>query len=637
MVQLGIYPVVEKTAESEFVHRLNQIWETPHTFWGRISTVDHKVIGCRYLVTAMIFMAVGGLEALAMRLQLSRANQSLLTPEAYNQIFTMHGITMIFWYASPILSGFGNYLVPLLIGARDMAFPRVNAFSYWSFLLSGMFLYSSAVIGQAPHGGWFAYTPYTDSIYSPGYGMDFYALALIFLTISTTAGAINFIVTIFGLRAPGMDLSRMPLILYSTLTTSFAIVVSLPALTVACLFLELDRRWGTHFFAIDRGGNPLLWQQLFWFFGHPWVYVVFLPATGMISMLLPVFARRPIVGYNFVAVSTVMTGLIGFSVWIHHMFAVGMSHMSMTFFSAASMTISVFTAIQVFAWIATLIKGRPIFTASLHFALGFIALLVVGGLNGIITAVIPVDWQLTDTYFVVAHLHYVLVGANVFPVFAAFYYWLPKITGRRMNETLGKLGFWIMFVGFNLAFFPMHMVGLLGMPRRVYTYPPGLGWEGLNATSTVGAMILGLGILVSCWNFLASSRRGVPAGRNPWRADTLEWALESPPAPYGTVHIPTVASLHPLWDDFDEELDPHNERVLDRGRLTVASTWREAKPVGISKMPEDTSSPLLLAISLAVLFSGLVLPRLDIASAGALATFAVMAVWLWPHPEEVHT
>jgi heme/copper-type cytochrome/quinol oxidase subunit 1 len=350
----------------------------------------------------------------------------------------------------------------------------------------------------------------------------------------------------------------------------------------------------------------------------------------MISMLLPVFSRRPIVGYPYVAIATVMTGLVGFGVWVHHMFAVGMSHLSMSFFSAASMTISVFSAIQVFAWLATLWKGRPILTTPMLFALGFLALLVIGGLNGIITAVIPIDWQLHDTYFVVAHLHYVLVGANVFPVFAAFYYWLPKITGRMMNERPGKWSFWLMFIGFNVAFFPMHVAGIIGMPRRVYTYPIGSGLGGLNMIATIGAFILGVGILLSVWNFVVSMRHGVIAGKDPWRADTLEWELQSPPAPYAWARIPTVRTRHPLWDDHDEWYDPRDERILDQGRLTLATSWLDAEPRAIARMPEDTITPLVLALGMTAIFVGLVLKLLWLALAGIIFTLVIGALWLWP-------
>lgn len=502
--------------------RLHELWKTPQTIRGLLSTVDHKDLGRRYLATAFIFLIIGGIEAFIVRLQLSRADQSLLTPEMYNQIFTMHGMTMIFWYASPILSGFAVFLIPLMIGARDLAFPRLNAFTYWTYLFSGVLLYISPFLGQSPHGGWFAYVPYTNVQFSPMYGMDFYNTALLLLTISTTGGAINFIVSIFRLRAPGMTVSRMPLFLYSTLTTSFVTLFSLPALSAANILLELDRRFGTHFFNVHFGGNPLLWQQLFWFFGHPWVYIIFLPATGMISLIIPVFSRRPIVGYAYVAMATVLTGVVGFGVWVHHMFATGIGHMAMSFFSAASMTISIFTIVQVFAWIATLWKGRPVLTASMHFALGFIALIVVGGLNGVVTAVVPLDWQITDTYWVVSHIHYVLVGANMFPVFAGFYYWLPKMTGRMLSERLGKISFWVSFIGFNLAFFTMHILGVEGMPRRIYTYPRGLTWEPLNILVTIGAFILGVGILLSIINFFWSLKNGTPAPKNPWNADTLE-------------------------------------------------------------------------------------------------------------------
>lgn len=610
--------------------RLTAIWETPHSLYGELATIDHKKIGLRYIVTAVAFLLIGGIEALVMRIQLVGSQMQLLHPEAYNQLFSMHGITMIFWYAAPILSGFANYLIPLMVGARDMAFPRVNAFSYWAFLLSGIFVYGGFMVGQAPDAGWFAYTPYTEKQFSPGLGMDYYALGLIFLTISQTAGAINLLVTIFRLRAPGMSLSKMPLFLYSSATISMLSLLAMPALTVGCVFLLLDRNWNTHFFDSAAGGTPILWQHLFWFFAHPWVYIIFLPATGMISMILPVFARRPIVGYVYVALSTVLTGLVGMGVWVHHMFATGMSQLTMSFFAAASMTISIFSTVQVFAWIATLWSGRVVLKTPMYFVLGFLVLFIVGGLNGVITALIPFDWQLTDTYWVVAHIHYVIVGANVFPVFAGLYYWLPKMTGRMMNERAGVTSFWLMFVGFNLAFFPMHVTGLAGMPRRIYTYPAGMGWDDWNFWSTIGAYVLALGVLVSIVNFFVSMRRGAVAGANPWNADTLEWATDSPPAAYGSEHIPTVVSRHPLWDSHDEEHDPEGARVLDQGRVTLSTTWLDANPAAVARMPEDTVTPLLLGVALMALFSALIAKALWIAAAAFVAGMVITAVWLWP-------
>ncbi|HET9726282.1 MAG TPA: cbb3-type cytochrome c oxidase subunit I, partial [Gemmatimonadales bacterium] len=486
--------------------RLLRIWETRPGLLGALGSVDHKTIGKRYLVTAMAFLMVGGLEAAVMRLQLAHGDRHLVTPEQYDQLFTMHGVTMIFWYAAPMLSGFSNFLWPLLLGARDMAFPRLNALSYWTFLCSGLFLYSSALVGQSPDGGWFAYVPLTTAAYSPGLNLDFYAIGLVFLTVSTTVGAVNFLVTVFRLRAPGMSLDRLPIFMWGTTTTSFAVLFSLPALTVACVMLYLDRRYGTHFFDTAAGGQPLLWQHLFWIFGHPWVYIVVLPAMGIVSDAPPTFCRRPLVGYTYVALATVSTGILGFGVWVHHMFATGVAALPGSFFSAASLVITIPSAVAVFAWLATIWLGRPVFRTPFLFMAGFIVLFVIGGVSGVATAAMAFDQQLTDTYFVVAHLHYVLVGINVFGVSAGLYYWFPKLTGRMTSERLGRWSFWVMFLGFNLGFFPMHISGLLGMPRRIVTYPSGLGWDGLNLVTTIGTLVFAGGVLLMVINLLWSLR-----------------------------------------------------------------------------------------------------------------------------------
>ncbi|MGE5594798.1 MAG: cbb3-type cytochrome c oxidase subunit I, partial [Hyphomicrobiales bacterium] len=477
--------------------RLEHVWEVPRGLAFELATVDHKKIGERYIVTAFVFFMLSGAAALAIRTQLATSEADLVGPDTFNQFFTMHGTTMIFLFATPMLSGFGNYFLPLMLGARDMAFPRLNAFGYWVFLFSGVFMYSSFLVGAAPDGGWFSYVPLTGRAYSPNANIDFWSLGIIFLTISSTAGALNFIVTIFKMRAPGMSINRMPIFAWSVLGTSFALIFALPPLTAANILLEMDRQFGTWFFDSSRGGNALLWQHLFWFFGHPDVYIIFLPAVGMVSMIIPVFVRHSLIGYTFIALAMVTTAFISFGVWVHHMFATGLPVISLSFFSAASMLIAIPSGVQIFAWLSTVFAGHQIvWKTPLLFMLGFIFLFVMGGLSGVMFAVIPFDWQVTDTYFVVAHFHYVLLGGAVFPIFGAFFYWLPKMSGRMLSERWGHVSFWLMFIGFNLTFFPMHIVGLLGMPRRVYTYPSGLGWDSWNLIATIGAYVLAAGVLV---------------------------------------------------------------------------------------------------------------------------------------------
>lgn len=612
------------------------IWETRPGLLGWLASVDHKEIGKRYLVTALAFLALGGIEALVMRAQLARPHLGLLTPEAYDQLFTMHGVTMIFLYALPMLSGFSNYLWPLLLGARDMAFPRLNAFSYWVYLASGAFIYSTFLIGQAPNAGWFNYTPLSGREYDPGVNIDVYALGIIFLGVSTTAGAVNFIVSLARTRAPGMSINRLPILVWGTLTASVANLFAIPALSAACLLLFLDRRFGMHFYDPAGGGQPLLWQHLFWIFGHPWVYALVLPAMGIVSDGLPVFCRRPLVGYTAVALATVTTMVVGFGVWVHHMFATGLPGLTLSFFGAASFVIAIPSAVSVFAWLGTIWTGRPVFRTPFLYFSGFILLFVIGGVSGFMTAAVPLDWQLTDTYFVVAHLHYVLLGINVFPVIGGLYFWFPKMTGRMPDERLGRWSFWVAFLGFNLAFLPMHLTGLRGMPRRVWTYPGHMGWDGLNLITSVGSAVLAVGLLLTLVNLLVSRRRGAPAGDNPWDAATLEWSVPSPPPAYNFRRIPVVASRHPLWE---ARLDPAGVRsvldsdiVLDHGRETLATSALDAEPTAVLRMPKDSIAPALLALALLVAAFGLLWSAWWAVCAAALSGVLVTAIWLSPQP-----
>ncbi|MDE2388459.1 MAG: cytochrome c oxidase subunit I [Betaproteobacteria bacterium] len=628
--------------------RLARIWETTPGWRGWFSTVDHKTIGLRYLVTAFIFLLIGGIEALVMRVQLALPEQSLLTPEQYNQLFTMHGVTMIFLYALPILSGFSNYLWPLLLGSRDMAFPRLNALSYWVFLFAGIFLYASFPFGQAPNAGWFNYVPFSGPIYNTGPNIDTFALGMVLLGISTTVGSINFIVSLFRTRAPGMTINKVPILVWGTLTASVANLFAIPAVSLAFFLLWMDRQIGTQFFDVANGGKPLLWQHLFWIFGHPWVYAIVLPAMGIVSDALPTFCRRPLVGYTAVALATMVTMLLGFQVWIHHMFATGLPTVAISIFGAASMIISIPSAVAVFAWIATIWLGKPVFKTAFLFFAGFIFLFVVGGMSGVMTAAVSLDLQLNETYFIVAHLHYVLLGINVFPVVGGIYYWFPKFTGRMMSEILGKWSFWVMFIGFNVGFFPMHIAGLLGMPRRIYTYSSRMGWDSVNMITSIGSFIFAIGILIFLVNVLISLKRGALAGSNPWDAATLEWSTPSPPPAYNFAVIPIIASRHPLWED---RLNENSKRssltegyLLMEGHETIGTSPIDAKPVTILKMPGDSYVPFFTGLFVSLLFAGLLMHWWYFTGIAVAACCITLIIWMWPRkmliqrivPESVH-
>jgi len=617
--------------------KLDRTWETAPGLFGWVGTVDHKVIGIRYLVTSFVFLLLGGIEALVIRIQLAQPDLHVLTPEQYNQLFSMHGVTMIFLYALPVLSGFSNYLWPLMLGARDMAFPRLNALSYWLFVCAGLFLYASFPFGAAPDGGWFNYVPNAARTYDPGPNIDIFALGLIFLGISTTVGSANFVVTLLRCRAPGMSVNRLPIIVWGTFTASVANLFAVPAVSLACAELWLDRNAGAHFFEVSGGGQPLLWQHLFWMFGHPWVYALVLPSMGIVSDALPTFCRRPLVGYTAVAIATVSTMIVGFGVWVHHMFATGIPVLALSYFSAASFVIAIPSAIAVFSWIATIWTGRPVFKVPFLYFSSFILMFVIGGVSGVMTASVALDWQLTDTYFVVAHLHYVLIGINLFPVLGGIHYWFPKMTGRMMDERLGKWAFWLVLIGFNLAFFPMHFTGLMGMPRRVYTYPAEMGVGGLNLTTTIGAFVLALGILLFLTNVARSLARGADAGPNPWDAPTLEWSVPSPPPPYNFGVIPLIASRHPLWEDRLEDIEDASvlERgfLLDEDRETLGVTPLDAEPDVILKMPGDTILPFALALSISLLFGGLFAKSIWLGGAGTLAVLVVLTLWFRPRAE----
>ena len=512
-----------------------------------LTTTDHKKIGILYIATAIVFMFMGGVEALVIRLQLAQPDSTLVSAETYNGLVTMHGTTMIFLFVVPLIAGFGNYLVPLMIGARDMAFPKLNALSYWLTLFGGVAFYTSLFF-EPPEAGWTMYAPLSDDLYSPGGGVDAWIFLIHLTGLSSLLGAVNFVATIHNMRAPGMGWGRMPLFVWSILVFSYLLIAALPSIAAAVTMLLTDRHFGTSFFDPAGGGDPLLWQHLFWFFGHPEVYILVLPAFGMISEILPVFARKPIFGYKAIAAATVAIAFLGLLVWAHHMFTTPTATVVLAFFMLASFTIAVPTGIKIFNWIATLWRGSIVFKTPLYFAAALPALFVIGGISGVQLAIFPVDWQLHDSYFVVAHFHYTIFGGGVFGLFAGLYYWFPKMSGRMLSEGMGKLSFWLMFVGFNVTFLIQHSAGLSGMPRRIYDYDSELGVTAYNLVSTIGSFILGIGVLVTAINVVWAIKRGKRAGNDPWQGNTLEWFTSSPPPVNNFDVIPRVRSVEPMKD-----------------------------------------------------------------------------------------
>jgi cytochrome c oxidase subunit 1 len=607
---------------------LERAWASPPGPIAWLTNVDHKDIARRYIVTALAFFVLAGLEALAMRLQLARPEAGLLGPDLYNQVFTMHGTTMMFLFAVPIMEAMGLYLVPLMIGTRNVAFPRLNAFGYYMYALGGVLLYAAFFVNTGPDAGWFAYVPLSGPQFSPGKRVDMWAQMITFTEIAALVGAVEIVVTTFKLRAPGLSLDRLPLLVWAMVVMSFMVIFGMPAVMLDSGMLAAERLVSTQFFNPAEGGHALLWQHLFWFFGHPEVYIIFVPALGFVSTIVTVFSGRPVFGYVAMVLSLVATAFLGFGLWVHHMFATGLPQLGQSFFTAASMTIAIPSGLQIFCWLATLWTGRPRLATPLLFVLGFLAIFVLGGLTGVMLAAAPFDLQAHDTFFVVAHFHYVLIGGAVFPLFGALFFWFPKMTGRMLHERAGRWTFWLLFVGFNLTFFPMHVLGLRGMPRRVYTYPPGLGLETLNLVSTAGALAMALAVLIFALNAAVSLRGGRLAGRNPWGADTLEWATLSPPPPYNFLRLPTVSGREPLWTQTTDQ--PIVTGLRSELREVLVTRLLDAEPDHRQVLDGPSIWPLLTALAGGIGLTVTIFTPWGVVL-GAALTLVTLAGWFWPH------
>ncbi len=637
MTQTAALPPSDDASRREQDRKdLERIWALPEG-WRILSAVNNTIVGYFYIGAAFLFFLLAGILALLMRAQLAVPTNNFLSPDTYNQIFTMHGTVMMFLFAVPAVEAMGILLLPQMLGARDLPFPRLGAFAFWAYFIGGLVFFATLFFDLAPSGGWFMYPPLTSTRYSPGLGADFWLLGIGFIEISAIAGAIEIIVGVLRTRAPGMTLGRMPMFAWTMLIFAAMIVFAFPAVILATIMLELERAFGWPFFIAEKGGDALLWQHLFWFFGHPEVYIIFLPAAGMVSMIVATMARAPLVAHNLIVVALIATGFFSFGLWVHHMFTTGIPTMSLSFFSAASMAVAIPSGIQVFAWIATMASGRMRLATPALFILGFLFIFTLGGLTGVMVAMVPFDWQAHDTYFVVAHLHYVLIGGMVFPLFAAIYYWAPALSVRSLSETLGRWCFWLMFLGFNIAFLPMHLLGLWGMPRRVYTYPAEMGWQTLNLVATAGAFMLAAGVAVFLVDLARNLRPSVSehAG-NVWNAGTLEW---TPGHIFGPRSIPIVESRYPLWQqaglERESESGSHYLPNAPTGsRETIITSPVEATPQYLQRLPGSGWSPFLAAVFTAAFFMLLTVKWVAVAMACGVLAIVFILAWTWSNDPE---